>query len=261
MYSIKTNFKQDSFTVNENDSAKLIKSSIDVAQHVCKVNINAYSFESEAKISVFDKINGNIYSIMVYAKSPFNELCFTYSFRYDINDDLLLYSSDVFFSDWALYNDLPLKDTYPDSIYINFYDDFKIDSYEVSYRSVIRHYIYENEEYDTTSVVDFNYRIKNETITLDMEYNYWEKKSNPEKYFKLIKLNVNEDQLEQDKIFLNLLSYIEMGSMAMNDLFDYMTTQKVKTAEGFKAAYEYFTNIEGKSMIEKKIAVIKMENI
>lgn len=261
MYSIKTNFKQDSLTVHEADTTKLIEVSIDVAKHVCKVDINAYEFESEARLSVFDKINGNLYSIMVYAKSPFNELCFTYSFRYDANADLLLYSSDVFFSDWALYNDLPLKETYPDSIYINFYDDFKIDSYEVSYRSVIRHYIYENEEYDTTSVVDFNYTIKNETITLNLDYNYWEKKTTPENYFNLTKLNVNEEQLAQDKMFLNLLNYIEMGSVAMNDLFDYMTTQKVKTADGFKAAYDYFTNIEDKEMIKNKISVIKMENI
>ena len=261
MYSIKTDFKQDTITVNESDTEKLIEVSIDVAKHVCKVDINAYAFESEARLSVFDKINGNIYSITVYAKSPFNELCFTYSFRYDSNDTLLLYSSDVFFSDWSLYNDLPLKNTYPDSIYINFYDDFKIDSYEVSYRSVIRHYIYENEEYDTTSVVDFNYKLKNETITLNMEYNYWDQHTNPENYFSLTKLNVNEDQLSQDKIFLNLLNYIEMGSVAMTDLFDYMVTQKVKTAEGFKAAYEYFTNIEDKEMIKNKISVIKMENI
>jgi hypothetical protein len=261
MYSIKTDFKQDTMTVNDSDMAKLIEVSIDVAKHVCKVDINAYAFESEARLCVLDKYNGNLYAIMVYAKSPFNELCFTYTFKYNDNNELLLHSSDVFFSDWALYNDLPLKDTYPDSIYINFYDDFKIDSYEVSYRSIIRHYVYENEEYDNTSVVDFNYKLKNETITLNMEYNYWEQKTNPENYFNLTKLNVNQDQLAQDKMFLNLLNYIERGSVAMTDLFDYMVTQKVKTAEGFKAAYEYFTNIEDKEMIKNKIAVIKMENI
>jgi hypothetical protein len=261
MYLIKTDFKKEPMTVNESDTAKLIEVSIDVAQHVCNVNIAAYSFEAEARLKVFDKNNGNVYAIIIYAKSPFNELCFTYSYKYNDNNEALLYNSDVFFSDWSLYIQLPLGNTYPDSIYVNFDDSFKVDSYEVSYRSVIRHYIYENEEYDKTSIVDFTYKVKNNTNSLMLEYNYWLKETKPEEYFQLTKENLNEEQLKQDELFLNLLNYVDSNSFAMKALFDYMEIEKIKTASGFEAAYEYFTIIEDKEMIKNKIEVIKMENI
>lgn len=261
MYSIKTDFKQDNISVHPLDTQNLIDVSIDVAQHVCNVNITAYEFESEARLKVFDKINGNVYAIMIYAKSPFNKLCFTYSFKYGDNNELLLDSSDVFFSDCNLYVELPLGNTYPDSIYINFDDSFKVESYEVSYRSVIRHYIYEDEEYDTTSVADFNYTIRNNAIDLKLEYNFWLRKTKPEEFFELIKENVNEEQLSEDKIFLNLLNYVDSKSIAMKDLFDYMTTDKLKTADGFKNAYREFTTLEEKLLLNNKIDVIRMENI
>lgn len=261
MYLIKTDFKQDTILVHPLDTEKLIDVSIDVAQHVCNVNIAAYSFEAEAKLKVFDKNNGNVYAIIIYAKSPFNELCFTYSYKYNDNNEALLYNSDVFFSDWSLYVKLPLGNTYPDAIYVNFDDYFKVDSYEVSYRSVIRHYIYENEEYDTTSVADFTYKVKNNTNSLMLEYNYWLKDTKPEKYFQLTKDNLNEEQLKQDELFLNLLNYIDSNSVAMKDLFDYMETEKIKTASGFKEAYVYFIEGEDKEILKNKIDVIKMENI
>lgn len=97
MYLIKTDFKQDNILVHPLDTEKLIDVSIDVAQHVCNVNIAAYSFEAEARLKVFDKNNGNVYAIIIYAKSPFNELCFTYSYKYNDNNEALLYNSDVFF--------------------------------------------------------------------------------------------------------------------------------------------------------------------
>lgn len=94
-----------------------------------------------------------------------------------------------------------------------------------------------------------------------LEYNYWLKDTKPEKYFQLTKDNLNEEQLKQDELFLNLLNYIDSNSVAMKDLFDYMETEKIKTASGFKEAYVYFIEGEDKEILKNKIDVIKMENI
>lgn len=261
MYLIKTDFKQSKIKVNPSDTERLIAVSIDVANHICSLDITDYTFEAEGRLRVIDIENGNLYSIMIHAQNSLYDLRFCYDFKYNSNGEVILKSSDIFFSNLNLYKDLPLQDTYPDSIDINFYDDFKIYSYEVSYGSVIRQYIYENEEYDSTSVVNFNYEIRNKNIALTILYNDWCSINYPEKFFKLTKDNISSEQLLQDKMFLNLLNYNDVGSVAMKDLFDYMDNSKVKTADGFKEAYDYFINHEDKESLNNKIAVIKMENI
>jgi hypothetical protein len=261
MYLIQTDFKQSKIKVNPSDTERLIAVSIDVANHVCGLDITDYKFEAEGRLRVIDSENGNMYSIMIYAQNSLYDLRFGYDFKYDANDEVFLTNSDIFFSNFNLYKDLPLQDTYPDSIDINFYDDFKIYSYEVSYRSVIRHHIYENEEYDSTSVADFTYTVKNKDITLTILYNDWCSITKPEEFFSLTKHKINPEQLIQDKTFLNLLNYNDVGSEAMKDLFGYMDNTQVKTADGFKSAYDYFINHEDKESLNNKIAVIKMENI
>lgn len=261
MYSIKTNFKDKSMTVDPHDHEKLMNVSIDVAAHVCEIDITDAIFTSEGRLQAVDTLNGNIYAIMIYAKNAIYDFCFHYSFKYDKNGELFLHSSDVFFADLSLYEKLPLKRQFPDSIYMNFYDDFKLYSYEVSYRSIIRHHLHENEEYDRTSVADFTYTIRNKSINLSLDYNEYLKDAAPEEACSIKKYNVTEIDLVNDNMFLNLLNYVDVGSFAMRELFDYMTTEKIKTAGGFKAAYEYFIEKEDKDMIEKKVAVIKMENI
>lgn len=261
MYLIQTDFKQSKIKVNPSDTNRLIAVSIDVAKHICNLDISDYEFESEARLRVIDSENGNMYSIVIFAKNSLYDLNFSYDFKYNANNVVYLTSSDIFFSNLHLYKNLPLQDTYPDSIYINFYDDFKIYSYEVSYLGLIRHHLHEKEEYDSTSVADFNYTIRNKVITLTILYNDWCSITKPEDFFTLTKENITAKQLSQDKMFLNLLNYNDVGSHAMKDLFDYMDNTKVKTADGFKIAYDYFTTKEDEEMLKNKISVIKMENI
>lgn len=261
MYLIQTDFKQPKIKVNPSDTERLIAVSIDVAKHICNMDITDYEFEAEGRLRVIDSNNGNLYSIMIFAQNSLYDLRFGYDFKYDANGKVFLVSSDIFFSNLNLYKDLPLQDKDPDSIYINFYDDFKIYSYEASYQSVIRHHIHENEEYDSISVADFNYTIRNKVTTLTILYNDWCSITQPEDFFTLTKEDMTPKQLLQDKMFLNLLNYNDVGSEAMKDLFGYMDNKQVKTPDGFKAAYEYFTTHEDEEMLNNKISVIKMENI
>lgn len=262
MYTFKTDFSDKNTEVHPDDMRKLLGVSFEVAQHVCGIDLTSYSPEVTFKLRVIDSVNGNVYSIYNDFKKDKDLIIVRYSFKFDANNELYLNNTELFIFSYPLRLKLsPLIDgEYPDSIDINFYDDFKIYSYEVSYRALIRHFLAADQEDDAVSFVDFIYTIRNNKIDFKVLYNYSARNHSPETSFKIHKSDLSENELRKESLFYTLLKLVGYSSI-LPELFPSFKTKNLIHSVDFKQTYIDFINDQDEELILNKIGVIEMERI
>lgn len=263
MYTFKTDFSDKNTEVHPDDMRKLLGVSLEVAQHVFGINLKDYSSKFTFKLGVSDSLNGNIYFIYNdFNKENDFKLTARYSFKFDANNELYLYNTKFFILNYKLLSTLPtlMNEEYPDSININFYDDFKIYDYEISYRKLVRHFIDECTEDDAVSVVDFIYTVRNNKIDLKVLYNYSARNHSPETSFKIHKSDLSENELRKESLFYTLLKLVGYSSI-LPELFPSFKTKNLINSVDFKQTYIDFINDQDEELILNKIGVIEMERI